>query len=62
MPYPRDPIVEPVPIESLRPTQMTVGMREVEDKRKRLHGQKGKKMGKFVGVRRSATTSSIIII
>ena len=49
MPYPRDPIVEPVPIESLRPTQMTVGMREVEDKRKRLHGQKGKKMGKFVG-------------
>jgi hypothetical protein len=49
MPYPREPIVEPVPIESLRPTQMTVGMREVEDKRKRLSGQKGKKMGKFVG-------------
>ena len=49
MPYPRDPIVQPVPIETLRPTQMTVGMREIEDKRKRLHGQKPKKMGKFVG-------------
>jgi hypothetical protein len=36
MSYPRDPIVEPVAIESLRPTQMTVGMREVEDKRKRV--------------------------
>ena len=49
MPYPRDPIVEPVPIETLRPTQMTVGMREVEDKCKRLRAQKGKKMGKFLG-------------
>ena len=40
MPYPRDPVVEPVAIESLRPTQMTVGMREVDDKRKRVRGHK----------------------
>src|ERR1700682_5639065 len=31
----REPYVKPVPILSLRPTQMTVGMREVKDKRKR---------------------------
>lgn len=31
----REPILQPVPILSLRPTQMTVGMREVKDKRKR---------------------------
>ena len=32
----REPILHPVPILSLRPTQMTVGMREVKEKRKRL--------------------------
>ena len=32
----REPILQPVPILSLRPTQMTVGMREVKEKRKRL--------------------------
>jgi len=47
--YPRDPIVEPVPIEGLRPTQMTVGMREVDDKRKRFQRQKPKKIGKYLG-------------
>lgn len=31
----REPYVKPVPILSLRPTQMTVGMREVKEKRKR---------------------------
>ncbi len=31
----REPILEPVLILSLRPTQMTVGMREVGEKRKR---------------------------
>jgi len=30
----REPILTPVPIADLRPTQITVGMREVEDKRK----------------------------
>src|SRR5215813_2350102 len=36
MTYAREPVLQPVPIESLRPTQITVGMREVEEKRKRL--------------------------
>ena len=49
MPYPRDPVVEPVAIEGLRPTQMTVGMREVDDKRKRFRGHKPKKIGKYLG-------------
>ncbi len=31
----REPILQPIPILSLRPTQMTVGMREVEEKRER---------------------------
>jgi hypothetical protein len=30
----RDPVIRPVPILELRPTQMTVGLREVERKRK----------------------------
>jgi hypothetical protein len=36
MNYVREPVLQPVPIESLRPTQITVGMREVEEKHKRL--------------------------
>lgn len=35
MPHVREPIVTPVPIAELRPTQITVGMREVEAKRRR---------------------------
>ena len=40
----REPVLQPVPIKSLRPTQITVGMREVKEKRKhwREHGR-GKK-------------------
>ena len=40
----RDPILQSVPIKILRPTQITVGMREVQEKRKswRLHGEKKK--------------------
>ena len=34
MPFSRDPRIHPVSISSLRPTQLTVGMREVEFKRK----------------------------
>jgi hypothetical protein len=50
----REPILQPIPILSLRPTQMTVGMMEVKDKRKRLrehwrqHKSK-KKQGEFLG-------------
>src|SRR5262249_36166149 len=45
----REPILKPVSIESLRPTQITVGMREVEEKRKRWREHKGKKKGEFLG-------------
>jgi hypothetical protein len=39
----REPILQPIPILSLRPTQMTVGMREVREKRKRFRHHKSKK-------------------
>lgn len=46
----REPRVHPVPILSLRPTQMTVGMREVKEKRKRFreHGSE-KKQDELIG-------------
>ena len=49
MTYVREPVLQPVPIESLRPTQITVGMREVEEKRKRLRKEKPHKIGEFIG-------------
>ena len=45
----RDPILTPVAIETLRPTQITVGMREVRDKRKALRTRQIKKIGRFLG-------------
>jgi len=45
----RDLIVEPIPILSLRPTQMTVGMREVKEKRKRWREHKPKKRAELLG-------------
>jgi hypothetical protein len=39
----REPLIRPIPILSLRPTQMTVGIREVKEKRKRWREQKSKK-------------------
>ena len=39
----REPILHPIPILSLHPTQMTVGMREVTEKRKRWREHKSKK-------------------
>lgn len=45
----REPVIKPVTIESLRPTQMTVGMREVDEKRKRWREHKGKKKAEFLG-------------
>jgi len=39
----RGPLVQPTPILSLRPTQMTVGMREVKEKRQRWREHKSKK-------------------
>ena len=46
----REPYVKPVPILSLRPTQMTVGMREVKEKRKRWREHKSdKKRAELLG-------------
>jgi len=45
----RDPILDPVEITTLRPTQITVGLREVEEKCERLRERKSKKIGKFLG-------------
>ena len=39
----REPRIHPIPILDLRPTQMTVGMREVKEKRKRWREQQSKK-------------------
>lgn len=47
---PREPIVTPVPVEELRPTQITVGMREVALKRQMIRAQDAKKKtGTFLG-------------
>ena len=45
----REPLLQPVPILSLRPTQMTVGMREVKEKRKRFREKKAKKQSEAIG-------------
>ena len=48
----REPILKPVPIAELRPTQITVGLREVTAKRKhwrRESKKKNEKAGEFLG-------------
>jgi hypothetical protein len=45
----RDPFVKPVPISELRPTQITVGMREVTAKRAHWREQGGRKGAEFLG-------------
>jgi hypothetical protein len=45
----REPILTPVPITQLRPTQLTVGMREVEAKRNHWREQGTRKAGEFLG-------------
>ena len=45
----REPILNPVPIAALRPTQITVGMREVAERRRRWHEKRGKKAGTYLG-------------
>jgi len=45
----REPILHPVPIHELRPTQMTVGFREVAAKRKSWRGRAAKDGGDFLG-------------
>ena len=43
----REPVVQPIAVKSLRPTQITVGMREVDEKRKRW--REHKKKAEFLG-------------
>ena len=45
----REPLLHPVPLADLRPTQITVGMREVEEKRQRWREHKGKKKSEYLG-------------
>src|SRR6201995_6109625 len=45
----REPLLQPIPILSLRPTQMTVGMRDVKEKRKRWSERDKKKQAKALG-------------
>jgi hypothetical protein len=45
----REPIFQPTPLTELRPTQMTVGMREVELKRRAWRQEHGDKAGRFLG-------------
>jgi len=45
----REPILHPVPITELRPTQITVGMREVKAKREAWRAKHGLKCAEFLG-------------
>ena len=45
----REPILKSVAIADLRPTQMTVGVREVKEKRKRWRDESKKKGAEFLG-------------
>ena len=46
---PREPLLKPVPIAELRPTQMTVGYREVAEKRRRWAEQDEGRKSAFLG-------------
>ena len=45
----REPILHPVPIAALRPTQMTVGYREVAEKRREWRERSGEKAAAYLG-------------
>ena len=45
----REPVLKPVNINDLHPTQITVGMREVKSKRKRWRRESDKKGAEFLG-------------
>ena len=44
-----EPLLHPIALTDIRPTQMTVGMREVERKRKKWHDKGSKKDAEFLG-------------
>ncbi len=46
---PREPLVKPISLAELRPTQITVGMREVREKRKRWQESESRKGAEFLG-------------
>ncbi|HEX3430228.1 MAG TPA: ParB-like protein [Rhizomicrobium sp.] len=46
----REPILEPVPIKELRPTQITIGFREVGERREQWREKKGKKKSAYLGM------------
>lgn len=46
----RDPVLQPVPILSLRPTQITVGMREVEERRQIIRKRGPRKIETFSAI------------
>lgn len=46
---PREPLLTPVSVKELRPTQMTVGMREVGIKRQMIRQQSDRETGTFLG-------------
>ena len=45
----REPILHPIPITDLRPTQMTVGYREVRQKRQEWRDRSDKHAGEYLG-------------
>jgi hypothetical protein len=45
----REPVLNPIPIKTLRPTQMTVGLREVAEKRRQWREQSEHKGAEFLG-------------
>ena len=45
----REPILDPVPIAELRPTQITVGFREVAEKRREWRARSDEGGGKYLG-------------
>ncbi len=45
----REPLLNPVPIGQLRPTQITVGMHEVAERRRSWRQKRGKRAGGFLG-------------
>ena len=49
MDFVREPILNPVSISSLRPTQFTLGIREVNEKRERWRKYPDKKKAEFLG-------------
>ncbi len=49
MTHPREPLLKTVKIADLRPTQITVGMREVKEKQKFWREKHGKDAAKFLG-------------